>query len=198
MLPQAAHSREVVFELRELHLELPFRGHGMLREDVEDQLRPVDDPRLEGVLELALLDRRELVVDEQRFRARACERLLELDELSLADIRARLRLRSALDEVEYSKLLSSVYSAISGMRPSHFCCMRLASERSGSWISVPNSRTLLHICLILLSGFLPNIRRCLDSLEVPLNDRGGYWNDSRRRRPRSAPATMVWMPSVMK
>ena len=37
----------------------------MLGEDVEDQLRPVDDPRLERVLEEALLRRVELVVDEQ-------------------------------------------------------------------------------------------------------------------------------------
>ena len=71
----------------------------MLREDVEDQLRTIDDPRLEGILELALLHGRELIVDEQRFGVRASEGLLELHELALADVGARVRLWSALDEL---------------------------------------------------------------------------------------------------
>ena len=99
MLPETAHPRQVVLQLRELDLELPFGGHGVLREDVEDQLRAIDDPRLEGVLELALLHGRKLVVDEQRLGARAAEGFLELDELALADVGARVRLGSALDEL---------------------------------------------------------------------------------------------------
>jgi hypothetical protein len=71
----------------------------VLREDVEDQLRTIDDPRLESVLELALLHGRELIVDEQRLGARAAECLLELDELPLADVGARVRLRRPLDEL---------------------------------------------------------------------------------------------------
>ena len=37
-----AHARQVVLELRELDLELALGAHGVLGEDVEDQLRPVD------------------------------------------------------------------------------------------------------------------------------------------------------------
>ena len=40
-----AHARQVVLELRELDLELPLGAHGVLGEDVEDQLRPVDHAR---------------------------------------------------------------------------------------------------------------------------------------------------------
>ena len=51
VLPHAAHAREVVLELRELHLELSLGRASVLREDVEDQLRPVDDACGKRVLE---------------------------------------------------------------------------------------------------------------------------------------------------
>ena len=65
MLPHAAHAREVVLELRELDLELSLGAPRVLREDVEDQLRAVDDARAERVLERPLLRRAELVVGEE-------------------------------------------------------------------------------------------------------------------------------------
>ena len=71
VLPHAAHARQVVLELRELDLELALGADGVLREDVEDQLRAVDDARVERVLERALLVGLELVVDEQRPRRAA-------------------------------------------------------------------------------------------------------------------------------
>ena len=58
MLPHAAHAREVVLELRELDLQLPLGAPRVLGEDVEDQLRAVDDARAELVLERPLLRRR--------------------------------------------------------------------------------------------------------------------------------------------
>ena len=57
VLPHAAHAREVVLELRELDLELALGAPRVLGEDVEDQLRPVDDAGAEGVLERSLLRR---------------------------------------------------------------------------------------------------------------------------------------------
>jgi len=90
VLPQAAHPRQVVVELRELDLELALGADGMLGEDVEDQLRAVDDPRRKLVLERALLHRAELVVDEQDVRLRGRIRLLQLGELALADVGARI------------------------------------------------------------------------------------------------------------
>ena len=70
----------------------------MLGEDVEDQLRPVDDARLQRVLELPLLHRSELVVDEQDVRPGGRVGVLEFHELALADVAARIRLRTVLDE----------------------------------------------------------------------------------------------------
>ena len=99
VLPEAAHAREVVLELRQLDLELALGADGVLGEDVEDQLRAVDYPRLQRILELALLHRRELVVDDQRLGARALERLLQLLELALADVGARIGPLAVLDEL---------------------------------------------------------------------------------------------------
>ena len=56
VLPHAPHARQVVLELRELDLELALGADGVLGEDVEDQLRPVDDARLERVLEVRCCD----------------------------------------------------------------------------------------------------------------------------------------------
>jgi hypothetical protein len=98
VLPHAAHAREVVLELRQLDLELSLGAVRVLREDVEDQLGAVDDPRLQLVLELSLLGRAQLVVDEQRLRAHGLVRLLELDELALADEGPGVRPRSMLDQ----------------------------------------------------------------------------------------------------
>ena len=99
VLPEAAHARQVVLELRQLDLELALGADGVLGEDVEDQLRPVDHARLQRVLERPLLHGRELVVDDQRLRARALERLLQLLELALADVGARVGPLAVLDEL---------------------------------------------------------------------------------------------------
>ena len=70
----------------------------MLGEDVEDQLRAVDDPRLQGVLEEPLLHRIQLVVDEQALRIHGGEALLQLLELALADVGALRRPRAVLHD----------------------------------------------------------------------------------------------------
>jgi len=98
VLPHAAHPRQVVLELCELDLELSFGAHRVLGEDVEDQLRAVDDAGLELILEQTLLRGRQLVVDDQDLRARVPVRLPELVELPFADVRARVGLGAVLDE----------------------------------------------------------------------------------------------------
>ena len=98
VLPHPAHPREVVLELRELDLELSLGADGVLGEDVEDQLRAVDDPRLERVLERPLLRRAELVVDDQHLCLGVAVRLLQLLELPLADVRARVGEPPVLDD----------------------------------------------------------------------------------------------------
>ena len=98
VLPGPAHARQVVLELCELDLELSLGADGVLGEDVEDQLRPVDDPRLERVLEVALLRRLELVVDDQRVGSELLERLLDLFDLALAHVRPHGRACAVLDD----------------------------------------------------------------------------------------------------
>jgi succinyl-diaminopimelate desuccinylase len=98
VLPHPSHPRQVVLELGELDLELPLGAHGVLGEDVEDQLRPVDDARLERVLECSLLGRAQLVVDDQHLRARITVGPLQLLELSLADVRPRVGQPPVLDD----------------------------------------------------------------------------------------------------
>jgi succinyl-diaminopimelate desuccinylase len=99
VLPHPAHPGEVVLELSELDLELSLGADSVLGEDVEDQLRAIDDPRLERVLERSLLRRAELVVDDQNFCLRLAIRLLELVELPFANVRARVGKPSALDDL---------------------------------------------------------------------------------------------------
>ena len=99
MLPHPAHPRQVVLELRELDLELSLRGDGVLGEDVEDQLRPVDDAGRERVLERALLHRVELVVDQQHLGVVVAVRRLQLLELALADVPPRIGVRATLDDL---------------------------------------------------------------------------------------------------
>jgi succinyl-diaminopimelate desuccinylase len=99
VLPHAAHARQVVLELRQLDLELAVGARRVLGEDVENELRPVDDARLQHVLERALLGRAQLVVDEQRLRLGVSEDLLELGQLSLADERSRVRMGPVLDDL---------------------------------------------------------------------------------------------------
>ena len=86
MLPHAPHAREVVLELCELDLQLALGAAGVLGEDVEDQLGPVDDAGGQSVLEVPLLRRAQFVVDEQRIRASIAERAGELGQLPLAHV----------------------------------------------------------------------------------------------------------------
>ena len=98
MLPHSPHPRQVVLELCELDLELPLGADGVLGEDVEDQLRAVDDPRLERVLERPLLRRAELVVGDQHLGRGVAVRLLQLLELPFADVAARVGEAPVLDD----------------------------------------------------------------------------------------------------
>src|SRR5688500_4070375 len=72
-LPDAAQARQLVLELRDLDLHASFLCLRVASEDVEDQLRAIDDPAACQRFETALLPRREPVVayDEIRGDARA-------------------------------------------------------------------------------------------------------------------------------
>ena len=101
VLPHATHARQVVFELRKLDLKLALGTDGMLGEDVEDELRAVDDARLQRVLECALLRGAQFVVDEQHLGLGLPVRLLQLLELSPPDEGARVGARPVLDDLRH-------------------------------------------------------------------------------------------------
>jgi hypothetical protein len=59
----APPARQQVLQLRELHLQLAFPRARAAREDVEDQLRAIDDLAFGLLLDLPQLRRGQLVVD---------------------------------------------------------------------------------------------------------------------------------------
>ena len=99
MGPQAAHAREVVFELRQLDLELALGGVRVVGEDVEDHGGAVDHRHVERRLEVPLLARRELVVARHQVRPGALDLLLQLAELAAAEVAVGIRLGAHLNDL---------------------------------------------------------------------------------------------------
>ena len=99
MLPQAAHARQVVLELGQLDLQLSLRSDGVLREDVEDELGPVDDPELELVFQASLLTGGQVVVDDDGLGGRVSHRRFQLDQLPFPDVGPRVRGWPTLDKL---------------------------------------------------------------------------------------------------
>src|SRR5207249_11069739 len=77
----ADEARKQVVELRRLDLEAALSGARVLREDVEDQLGPIDDPRPQLPLEVALLPRAQVLVADQEVVLQLAAPLSELGHL---------------------------------------------------------------------------------------------------------------------
>ena len=99
--PQPAHAREVVLQLRQLHLELALGRRGVVGEDVEDDCGAVDHRRAECLLEVALLARQQLVVHGDHVRVGGPDRRLQLAQLALAEIAVRIGRRALLDHLPH-------------------------------------------------------------------------------------------------
>ena len=99
VLPHSPHPGKVVLELSELDLELSLGGARMLGEDVEDELRAIDHPELERVLEPALLAGIQVVVDHERLGAGLLHLNLQLLELAPPHVGARVGPGAVLDEL---------------------------------------------------------------------------------------------------
>ena len=89
--PHPGEARQVVLEPRQLHLEPPLLRPGALREDVDDQRRPIQHLAVEQTLEVPLLIRAQLVVDDEGVEV--ARRLLvdELGRAALAEVPERVR-----------------------------------------------------------------------------------------------------------
>jgi len=93
-----------VLDARELDLKLALAALRALREDLEDEVRAVVDRNLPASIEVALLHRRERVVEDDDVRARALDALGDLVGLAGADAQCGIRTGTtggdAIDRVE--------------------------------------------------------------------------------------------------
>jgi hypothetical protein len=89
--PHALQSWQHVLELRQLHLHLRLAAAGARGEDVEDQLGAVHDARLQRVLQVLALRRRQFLVEDDEGRAQLRGQLPQFGDLALADVVLRVR-----------------------------------------------------------------------------------------------------------
>src|SRR5208283_1184336 len=87
-----------VFELRQFHLQLTFTSAGVTGKNIENQLRAIDDARVDDALNVALLRRRKIVIEQDHIRGNRGCRARDLLQLALADQRGRVRPVFALRE----------------------------------------------------------------------------------------------------
>ena len=85
MAPAAHEACGQVLQLRELHLQLAFMALRAGGEDLEDQHRPVGHGHAEVALEIALLRRRQGLVEQHGLRLVALDQRLDLVGLARAD-----------------------------------------------------------------------------------------------------------------
>ena len=88
-----------VLQLRQFDLKLAFAGSRVAGEDVEDQLRAVDDAHIEFALQVALLRGREFVVEDRQLGASRRQRAFQLLDFAAADKRGRIGARPALQHL---------------------------------------------------------------------------------------------------
>ncbi len=83
---------------RQLDLGLALLAGGVLGEDVEDHRGAVDGGAAEGLLEVVLLGRAQLVVEHDGVAVDRLGQVAQLGDLALADVGGRLRARATLDD----------------------------------------------------------------------------------------------------
>ena len=94
----APQPRQPVAQQRQLDLGPPFRGAGVLGEDVEDHRGAVDGRPSEDLLQVPLLGGREVVVEHHGVGVDGQAHLEELLRLALSEIGGRVRCGPALDD----------------------------------------------------------------------------------------------------
>ena len=94
--------RQQVLQLRQLDLQLAFARARTPREDVENQLRAIDDLAIEALVQLAQLRRRQLVVEDDEIGVGFRRRVRQHVDLAAAEecrgIRPRAILQHAQDD----------------------------------------------------------------------------------------------------
>ncbi len=88
----------MILKLRELYLELAFAGPGVAGEDVEDELRTIDDVTGEPGFDVTELRGGEVVIEEDEGCVGGGHDFNDLVEFALADKARRVGLLAALNE----------------------------------------------------------------------------------------------------
>src|SRR5690348_1970958 len=98
MRPGSDQAASLPGEVRQLDLQATLAGSRAFAEDLEDEGRTIKDLRGPRFLEVALLDRRELRIDDHDFGREAAAGSRDLVNLPASDQRRRNRTREWNDE----------------------------------------------------------------------------------------------------
>ncbi len=94
--PHVGQTRQQIFQLRQLHLQLPLRGMRALGENIQDQPGAIEHLHVQHLFQVALLRGRQLPIeDDQRGLGRFHHRF-QLLRFALAQVGARIGLLAPL------------------------------------------------------------------------------------------------------
>jgi hypothetical protein len=93
-------ARQQIFQLGQLHLQLPFPRSRPPGEDIEDELRAVDDLAVDRFLDVAELSGRELVVEDDDVGVRFGAGRRQADDLAGPEKGRGIRLRTLLQHAQ--------------------------------------------------------------------------------------------------
>ncbi len=151
MRPCPREAGEHVAELGELDLDLALARAGALREDVHDQLSPVDDAAPGELLEILHLGGAELVVEDNEFCLFPRAERAQLVRLALADVVRRVRRVEFLHECARhlgpgrQRQLAELGEVVLDLPPA--CLPRLEADEDGALVG-PRRRD----CAAVMSG----------------------------------------------
>ena len=96
--PRANQPRRQILQLRELDLQLAFVAAGALREDIENEAGAIDHTPIQRLLQIALLRRRERVIENDEFDVVRFARETQFFGLAAADEHLGIGARPAAGE----------------------------------------------------------------------------------------------------
>ena len=140
--PAPDQSGRQVAQLGQLHLQLAFVALRPLREDVEDQTSPVQDPHLESLFEVPLLAGRQGIVEQHQLGFLLGNALRQLLELALADIGPGVGLIALADDGRHGNSPGRTGQLLQFRQRSLVDPRTALDEHS----PLPGRRTIKHIC----------------------------------------------------
>ncbi len=135
--------RLAIAQLRELDLQLPFARPRVLRKDVEDQHRAIDDRQWHDLLEIATLARAQIVEHHQHVGAAFLRERSNFGSFAAADQHRRIDVRQLLDHLaddldagrtcergKLRELRCERRAAIAGIDGHEQCALRRRGDRA--------------------------------------------------------------------